>query len=114
VDSLTVGLVTVCRVKFAGETRDAVASLYPAAEEARITCAIVDAAAKVRDPNRCHHPEGMTAISRGLRSASRDDTPGGRSQMPRTLKGCQKRRHCHHPVCDPYRVVPIFWDVIRG
>ncbi|NDA68730.1 MAG: Do family serine endopeptidase, partial [Verrucomicrobia bacterium] len=46
VDSLTVGLVAVCRVKFAGETRDAVASLYPTAEEARITCAIVDAAAK--------------------------------------------------------------------
>jgi hypothetical protein len=32
VDSLTVGLVAVCRVKFAGETRDAVASLYPTAE----------------------------------------------------------------------------------
>jgi hypothetical protein len=43
--SLTVGLVAVCRVKFAGETRDAVASLYPTAEEARINCAIVDAAA---------------------------------------------------------------------
>ena len=35
VDSLTVGLVAVCRVKFAGETRDAVAHLYPTAEEAR-------------------------------------------------------------------------------
>ena len=46
VDSLTVGLVAVCRVKFADESRDAVASLYPTAEEARITCAIVDAAAK--------------------------------------------------------------------
>ena len=44
VDSLTVGLVAVCRVKFAGETRDAVASLYPTAEEVRIICAIVDAA----------------------------------------------------------------------
>ncbi len=41
VDSLTVGLVAICRVKFAGENRDAVASLYPTAEEARITCAIV-------------------------------------------------------------------------
>ena len=48
VDSLTVGLVAICRVKFAGESRDAVASLYPTAEEARITCAIVDAAAKLR------------------------------------------------------------------
>lgn len=44
-DNLTVGLVAVRRVKFAGESRDAVASLYPTAEEARITCAIVDAAA---------------------------------------------------------------------
>src|SRR5258705_2600488 len=43
VDSLTVGLVAICRVKFAGETRDAVASPYPTAEEARITCALVDA-----------------------------------------------------------------------
>jgi len=40
-----------------GETRDAVASLYPTAEEARITCAIVDAAAKVRDLNfKCIQP----------------------------------------------------------
>jgi len=31
VDSLTVGLVAVCRVKFAGKIRDAVASLYPTA-----------------------------------------------------------------------------------
>jgi len=36
---------------FPGETRDAVASLHPAAEEARITCAIVAAAARVRDLN---------------------------------------------------------------
>jgi predicted dehydrogenase len=61
VDSLTVGLVAVCRVKFAGETRDAVASLYPTAEEARITCAIVDAAAKVRDLNFKYMAEGKGA-----------------------------------------------------
>ncbi len=61
VDSLTVGLVAVCRVKFAGETRDAVASLYPTAEEARITCAIVDAAAKVRDLNFNYVAEGKGA-----------------------------------------------------
>ena len=51
VDSLTVGLVASCRVKFAGETRDAVASLSLIAEEAHFTSAIVDAAAKVRDLN---------------------------------------------------------------
>jgi len=61
VDSLTVGLVAVCRVKFAGESRDAVASLYPTAEEARITCAIVDAAARVRDLNFKYLAEGKGA-----------------------------------------------------
>ncbi len=41
--------------------RDAVASLYPTAEEARITCAIVDAAAKVRDLNFKYLAEGKGA-----------------------------------------------------
>ena len=61
VDSLTVGLVAICRVKFVGETRDAVASLYPTAEEARITCASVDAAAKVRDLSFKYLSEGKGA-----------------------------------------------------
>ena len=61
VDSLTVGLVAICRVKFAGETRDAVAEIYPTAEEARITVAIVDAAAKVRDLNFQYLSEGKGA-----------------------------------------------------
>lgn len=51
VDSLTVGLAAVARIKFQGETRDALAGVYPTAEEARITVAIVDAAARVRDLN---------------------------------------------------------------
>ena len=37
------------------------ASLYPTAEEARITCAIVDAAAKVRDLNFKYPAEGKGA-----------------------------------------------------
>ncbi|MBK8038024.1 MAG: Gfo/Idh/MocA family oxidoreductase [Verrucomicrobiaceae bacterium] len=61
VDSLTVALVAICDVKFAGATRDAVAHLYPTAEEARITCAIVDAAAKVRDLNFQYMSEGKGA-----------------------------------------------------
>ena len=44
-----------------GETRDALASLYPTAEEARITRAIVDAAAKVRDLNFKDLAEGKGA-----------------------------------------------------
>lgn len=51
VDSLIVALVAICRVKFRGETRENVAGTYPTAEEARITCAIVEAAARVRDLN---------------------------------------------------------------
>lgn len=61
VDSLTVALVAICDVKFAGASRDAVAHLYPTAEEARITCAIVDAAAKVRDLNFKYMSEGKGA-----------------------------------------------------
>ena len=61
VDSLTVALVAICDVKFAGASRDAVAHLYPTAEEARITCAIVDAAAKVRDLNFQYLSEGKGA-----------------------------------------------------
>src|SRR6266481_904943 len=63
VDSLTVGLAAICRMKFAGESRDAVADLYPTAEEARITCAIVDAAAKVRDLNFKYMAEGKGATA---------------------------------------------------
>lgn len=61
VDSLTVGLVAVARIKFAGGTRDAVAGLYPTAEEARITVAIVDAAARVRDLNFKYLNDGKGA-----------------------------------------------------
>lgn len=61
VDSITVGLVAVCRIKFHGENRDAVASLYPTAEDARITVAIVHAAAVVRDLNFKYLNEGKGA-----------------------------------------------------
>jgi predicted dehydrogenase len=61
VDSLTVGLVAICQVKFAKATLDAVAHLYPTAEDARITCALVDAAARVRDLNFKYLSEGKGA-----------------------------------------------------
>ncbi len=61
VDSLTVALVAIALVKFSGATRDSVAHLYPTAEEARITCAIVDAAARVRDLNWKYMQEGKGA-----------------------------------------------------
>ena len=49
--------------RFTGETRDAVSSLYPTAEEARITCTIVDAAAKVRDLNFKYLPKAKARPS---------------------------------------------------
>jgi hypothetical protein len=61
VDSLTVALAAICRMKFRGESRDAVAGLYPTAEDARITTAIVDAAAVVRDLNFKYLAEGKGA-----------------------------------------------------
>lgn len=61
VDSLTVGLVAICAVKFQNASLDDVAPLYPTAEDARITCAIVDAAAKVRDLNFKYMQEGKGA-----------------------------------------------------
>jgi predicted dehydrogenase len=51
VDSLTAGLAAICRMKFFGASRESVADLYPTAEEARITVAIVHAARVVRDLN---------------------------------------------------------------
>lgn len=51
IDSLTAALAAVCRVKYFGARRASVASLYPTAEEARITVAIVHAARLVRNLN---------------------------------------------------------------
>jgi hypothetical protein len=61
VDSITVGLVAVSRMKFLGESREAVAELYPTAEDARITVAIVHAAARVRDLNFKYLADGKGA-----------------------------------------------------
>ena len=44
IDSLTAGLAAICRVKFFDASRSELAELYPTAEEARITVAIVHAA----------------------------------------------------------------------
>jgi|GEM_PF-1801960 len=51
----------MARLRFAADFRDAVASLYPTTEEACITCAIVDAASKVRDLNFKYLAEGKGA-----------------------------------------------------
>jgi predicted dehydrogenase len=61
VDSLTACVVAIARVRVLGEKRDAVAGTYPTAEEARITVAIVDAAARVRDLNFKYLQQGRGA-----------------------------------------------------
>jgi len=61
VDSLIAGLVAICRMKFLNESRDAVENIYPTAEEARITVAIVHAARLVRDLNFKYLGEGKGA-----------------------------------------------------
>ncbi|MDA0708819.1 MAG: Gfo/Idh/MocA family oxidoreductase [bacterium] len=61
VDSITVSLVAVCRVKYLGDSVADVKSTYPTAEDGRITSAIVDAARVVRDLNFKYTQEGKGA-----------------------------------------------------
>jgi predicted dehydrogenase len=61
VDSLVAGLAAICRMKFLNESRDAVADIYPTAEDARIVAAIVHAARIVRDLNFKYLSEGKGA-----------------------------------------------------
>jgi predicted dehydrogenase len=61
VDSLVATLVAVARVQFGKEPIEAVAGIYPTAEEARITVAIVEAAARVRDLNFNYLRQGKGA-----------------------------------------------------
>lgn len=50
-DSIHAGLLAACRMKFGGAALDEVKEFFPTPESARITTAIVFAAAKVRDRN---------------------------------------------------------------
>ncbi|HVV01637.1 MAG TPA: Gfo/Idh/MocA family oxidoreductase [Verrucomicrobiae bacterium] len=61
VDSLTVALAPMCRVKFFGASRDELAAIYPTAEESRITVAVVHAARIVRDLNFRYLKQGRGA-----------------------------------------------------
>jgi predicted dehydrogenase len=61
VDSLTVALAAIARVKYFGAKLDEVASIYPTAEDARVTVAIVHAARIVRDLNFKYLREGKGA-----------------------------------------------------
>ena len=54
-------LAAICRLKFFGEEREALAWIYPTAEDGRITTAIIDAARRVRDLNFRYLREGKGA-----------------------------------------------------
>ena len=51
IDSLTVGLAAICRVKLFRAKRESLAALYATAEDSRITVAVLNAARIVRDLN---------------------------------------------------------------
>jgi predicted dehydrogenase len=61
IDSLTAGLAAICRMKFFGASRQSLANIYPTAEEARITVAIIHAARLVRDLNFKYLRQGKGA-----------------------------------------------------
>jgi predicted dehydrogenase len=61
VDSITVGLVAACRIKFLGESLEDVNGIFPTPEDGRITVAIVHAARLVRDLNFKYMQEGKGA-----------------------------------------------------
>jgi predicted dehydrogenase len=90
VDSLTVGLAAICRMKFYGATRASVADLYPTAEEARITVAIVHAARVVCDLN-CRYlraGKGAPVTARFDRNGITIIDPyrqGGRAKAPQYI-----------------------------
>jgi predicted dehydrogenase len=62
VDSLTVGLAAICRNKFFGASRQELSEVYPTAEQARMTVAIVHAARIVRDLNYKYLQQGKGAV----------------------------------------------------
>jgi len=61
VDSITAAMAAVCRMKFFSASLDEVARLYPTAEEARITVAVVHAARIVCTLNQKYLAEGKGA-----------------------------------------------------
>lgn len=57
-DSIHVGVLAACRIKYLGASLDAVKPSFPTPEEGRITVALVHAARIVRDRNFAYQQEG--------------------------------------------------------
>lgn len=62
IDSLTVSLAAICRMKFFQATRGSLSNIYPTAEEGRIVVAILHAARIVRDLNFKYLQQGKGAV----------------------------------------------------
>jgi len=66
-DSIHVGLLAACRIKFLGATLEEVKPTFPTPEEGRVTVAIVHAARIVRDRNFAYQQQGKApAVSAGF------------------------------------------------
>jgi predicted dehydrogenase len=66
-DSIHVGVLAACRIKFLGASLQDVAPSYPTPEQGRITVAIVHAARLVRDRNFAYQQQGKApAVSAGF------------------------------------------------
>jgi predicted dehydrogenase len=66
-DSIHIGMLSACRIKFLGETLEHVKPGFPTPEEGRITVAIVHAARIVRDRNFAYQQQGKApAVSAGF------------------------------------------------
>jgi predicted dehydrogenase len=61
VDSLTVALAAICRMKFFGARRASLEGIYPNAQQARVVVAIIQAARVVRDLNFKYLQAGLGA-----------------------------------------------------
>jgi len=88
VDSLTVSLVAICGMKFRGMSREGVASLYPTAEDSRVTVAIVEAAKVVRDFNfeSMEKGEGACASARFGRRGIEVFNPTAENERDRIVR----------------------------
>ena len=93
VDSLMAGLAAICRVKFFEANRAEVASIYPTAEEARITAAVLEAARVVCALNFKYLRQGLGAVvsarfgKDGITVVDPNRAAGGRKAVFRSIYG---------------------------
>ena len=82
--------------------------------QSAITVSLVTGAWFVWAGRQDEQPGGLPAISRGSRSAERDDTPGTRRVRNTTLKGSQPRCHSRPHGWHPFRVLELSVQMSGG